>query len=111
MKIRKLLCCMLLVTILAGCTGQNENIETTEATSESTLPPETTAPTEPEEITLEAVNTLTYKASSQRPEVSVLDERTAAFLTVESAKGDYQKKTTTIPVSYTHLTLPTILLV
>ena len=98
MRIRKLLCCLLLVTILAGCTGQNENIDMTEATEESTLPPETTAPTEPEEITLEAVNTLTYKASSQRPEVSVLDERTAAFLTVESAKGDYQKKTTTIQV-------------
>ena len=69
MKIRRLLCCLMLVTILAGCTGQNENIETTEATLESTLPPETTAPTEPEEITLEAVNTLAYKASSQRPEV------------------------------------------
>ena len=98
MKIRRLLCCLLLVTVLAGCTGQNKNIDTTEATEESTLSPETTSPTEPEEITLEAVNTLTYKASSQRPEVSVLDERTAAFLTVESVKGDYQKKTTTIQV-------------
>ena len=54
MRIRKLLCCLLLVTVLAGCTGQNENIDTTEATEESTLPQETTAPTEPEEITLEA---------------------------------------------------------
>lgn len=98
MKLRKLLCCLLLVTLLAGCTGSNENIDESLPTEETTLPVETTMPAEPEVITLEAVNTLAYKASSQRPEVSIVDERTAAFLTVESAKGDYQKKTTTIQV-------------
>lgn len=98
MKLRKLLCCLLLVTLLAGCTGSNENIDESLPTEEITLPVETTMPAEPEVITLEAVNTLAYKASSQRPEVSIVDERTAAFLTVESAKGDYQKKTTTIQV-------------
>ena len=98
MKLRKLLCCLLLVTLLAGCTGSNENIDESLPAEETTLPVETTMPTEPEVITLEAVNTLAYKASSQRPEVSIVDERTAAFLTVESAKGDYQKKTTTIQV-------------
>lgn len=101
MKIRRLLCCLLLLTLLAGCTEDREPADETqaiEATEETTLPTETTAPTEPVVITLEAVNTLAYKASSQRPDVCVLDERTAAFLTVESAKGDYQKKTTTVQV-------------
>ena len=98
MRIGKLLFCLLLVIILVGCTAQQKPVDVTEATEESTLPPETTMPAELEEITLEAVNTLAYKASAQRPEVCVLDERTAAFVTVESVKGDYQKKTTTIQV-------------
>ena len=98
MKIRKILCCLLLVTLLSGCAAQQEVMDVPAPTEESTLPTETVAPTEAEVITLEAVNTLSYRASSQRPEICVLDERTAAFVTVESVKGDYQKKNTTILV-------------
>ena len=98
MKIRKILCCLLLVTLLFGCAARQEVIDVPAPTEESTLPTETVAPTEPEVITLEAVNILSYRASSQRPEICVLDARTAAFVTVESVKGDYQKKNTTILV-------------
>lgn len=78
---------------LWGCGGTPA--ETTAPTVPTTLP--VTEPTEPP-IVLEAVNTLSFRGSKERPSVCILDARNAAFLTTEYRSGDYASKCTRVQV-------------
>ena len=93
---KKLIPWLLLVCLLCGCmhgAGGEQNPDTTmegTATESGQLTDET--------VELESVNVHAFRASKTRPEVVVMDGRTAAFLTTEYAGGDFSKKQTRIQI-------------
>ncbi len=91
MKLRQILCCVLIAVILAGCVqtgGQTDQttVPTAAPTTEPTAEPTTTVP----EIELQAVNQLSFRQAQEAPTTCVIDGRTAAFVTVESKGGTMQ---------------------
>lgn len=80
MFIRKLIPALVLLLLLTGCTVSDTvpTVSTTQTTVTPTIPT-----TQPPEALLEGVNFLSGKAFAQIPSVSILDERTAVFLTTE----------------------------
>ena len=97
---KKMIALLLLACLLCGC-GAPAVPETTAAPTEVTTVPttETVVQTYTEEpVVLEAVNKHAFQKSGESPVVTVLDARTAAFVTVEYQNKDFTKK-------YTHIRL------
>jgi len=110
MKLKRILCAVLAMLLLTGCgipglelprdmtpdwTWPQRNDDPTE-TKEPTQVAQTVPPTEPAELA--GVNPLSFRASSESPEIFVLDDHTAAFLIPEYASGDYSRKLTHIQI-------------
>lgn len=85
-----------MLLLLAGCAANPEPTETQVIETTVLAPTETTAPTELPSVIQAEVNALSYHSSGERPEVYILDEWTAAFITVEHAPGDYAQQFTRI---------------
>ena len=91
---KKIILCLLLACMLCGCMpGADQPPETTVdgGVTESGL-------TVDETVELESVNPHAFRSSKTRPEVIVVDGRTAAFLTTEYSGGDFSKKQTRVQV-------------
>ena len=88
--------CLVLLLLLAGC--DNEAEPTTAPVIETTTPAptQTTVPTQPPSVIQSEVNALSYHPSGERPDVCILDEWTAAFITVEHMPGNYAEQFTRI---------------
>lgn len=98
MHLKKILVLLILAAILTGCGPRDSGTETTAATESTTAlaAAETSAPTEPEELVPGPLNKLNYHPSDYRPQICPLDERTVAFLTVETDREDYSIKRTRV---------------
>ena len=95
MKKGKLLGLLLLIAcLLLGCMGPMEKTDEI-APLPST---ETVQESLPETVELEGINVHAFRASSERPGVAVFDSRTAAFLSMEYAPGDFTQKQTRVQV-------------
>ena len=97
---KKIICLLLLLCMLWGCTPAAEPESTTAPTVPTTVPE-----TEPviseyieETVVLEAVNKHAFYKTSESPTGAVLDERAVAFVTNEYLNKDFTKK-------YTHIRL------
>ena len=95
MRFTRLLCLLLTIALLAGCTPAAP-VETTVSTIPETTVPETlvqgfpTIPGNdlPEVSDLAAVNPLSNQKFNESPAVAILDHRTAVFLTTEYLKAE-----------------------
>ena len=84
MKLKRFIC-GLLVLLLTGCGIPMDGLLPTPSQ-------ETTVPTLPP-VELEAVNALSFRASTESPEIFVLDHRTVAFFVPEFATVDNKNYT------------------
>ncbi len=106
---KKIVALLLLLCLLCGCADGNATTPTTVATEPASIPAtselaeETLEPFVQEEVSLEAVNKLTFHKTNESPAVAVLDERTAAFLTEEYVNKDFTKRYTRIRVLDLHM--------
>ena len=102
-SVKKLIALLLTVFLLCGCAAHPEQSAATETQ-------ETTAITQPPaetfvlvDVELEAVNKLAFQKSGARPDVAVLDDRTAAFVTESFQNKDYSNPYTNIRVLDLHM--------